>query len=146
MQPFEYQLFVGNVHDRAADSRWGILGQLNVSMVPIPVNGPVRKHSSKLVHIGAPHHQGLLPSCFGRGTILGGNGGIELRAADFHWMVPQSVYGCGASGKCDEIAPGVPGPCAKARSFFGQPDAFLSGSVTLLSGGFVSPRRRQALG
>ena len=133
MQPFEHLLFGGDVHDRAADSLRHLPGQLHVAVVPVPANRPVRKHSSKLVHVGAAVDEGLLPNRLGRGTIVGVDGGVELRAGDLDRLVPQPVDRGGARGERKELADGVPGPCAEARSQLGQPDAFFDGPVPLLS-------------
>ncbi len=50
-----------------------------------------------------------------------------------------------ARGKRKELADGVPGPCAEARSLLGQPDAFFDGPVPLLSRLFISPGSHQTL-
>jgi hypothetical protein len=133
MQPFKHPFFAGDLHDHAADARRYLLGWLNVSMVPVVVNRPVPKHSSKLVYIGATLHQSLLANLPGGDPIVGVNGGVEVRASDFHGLVPESVYRCRACGERKEIAGGVPGPCAEARSLFGQSDAFLDNPVRRFS-------------
>ena len=115
-------------------------GHRDVSVVAVPADGSIGKHTPEFVDVGNPVRRGRAPElAWPRRDRRGALSRRGPRRAPCTGSLAQRVDLCGTSGQRDQASGRIPRPGAETGDVLGEPDALLNRPVRLVARLFPAP-------